>query len=71
MSKIKKETGERPMITPRGGRLMPTGKFRLPDGTIRTIPELGIKNIKGSVPKKLKNGGAVMAGRGGMFKGVR
>mgnify|MGYP001324988373 FL=1 len=44
---MKKTQGERTIIKPRGGRLRPTGKIRQTDGTIRTIPEIGIKNIKG------------------------
>jgi len=54
----KREKGERSIIAPKGGRIVHTGKFRLPDGTIRTMPELAVTNIK--TPKKMQSGG--MAG---------
>lgn len=43
----KKSSMERSILKPRGNRLTHTGKIRQADGTIRTVPELGIKNVKG------------------------
>ena len=54
----KREKGERSIIAPKGGSIVHTGKFRLPDGTIRTMPEIAITNVK--TPKKMESGG--MAG---------
>jgi len=50
---------KRSIIKPRGGKLVHTGKFRLPDGTIKVVPEMGMKNVKnmekgGAVPAKFK-----------------
>lgn len=69
----KKEQGERSIITPKGGKIVHTGKFRLPDGTIRAMPELGMTNVK--TPTKMEDGGAVRgagsAVSGTSFRGVR
>ena len=55
----KKVKGERSIIAPKGESIVHTGKFRLPDGTIRTIPEIAITNIK--TPKKMEEGGAAIS----------
>ena len=70
-------SNKRSIIKPKGGRLTHTGKFRLPDGTVKVVPELGIENItppsksmKSRQVKKFAGGGCVMSGRGGSFKGT-
>mgnify|MGYP003148465938 FL=1 len=55
----KKVKGERSIIAPKGDSIVHTGKFRLPDGTIRAMPELGMTNIK--TPKKMEEGGAAIS----------
>ena len=60
---------ERSIIKYEKGKLRRTGKIRQPDGTIRTVPEEGIKNIKpvkkkmmGGQVKKMKDGKSVKTG---------
>ena len=59
---LKKEKGERTILTVRDGKIVNTGKIKLPDGTFRMVPEAGIKRVgkkKGGkvVPKKMAMGG--------------
>jgi hypothetical protein len=42
---LKKETGERTILTVRNGKIVNSGKIKLPDGTFRVIPEAGIKRV--------------------------
>ena len=51
---------ERSIIKFENGKLVNTGKIRLPDGTIRVQPEGGIKFIPKAKGKGKKMGGANM-----------
>ena len=57
---------ERSIIKYEKGKLRRTGKIRQPDGTIRTVPEEGIKNIK-PVKKKMMGGGMMKKYQSGGF----
>tara|TARA_A100000172_G_scaffold29645_1_gene17592 strand:+ start:1613 stop:1819 length:207 start_codon:yes stop_codon:yes gene_type:complete len=59
---------ERSILTVRDGKIVNTGKVRLPDGTIRVQPEGGIQFIPVDEDKKMKAGGAVR-GMGAATKG--
>tara|TARA_B100000424_G_scaffold253489_1_gene230675 strand:+ start:55 stop:300 length:246 start_codon:yes stop_codon:yes gene_type:complete len=50
---------ERSILTVKDGKIVNTGKIRLPDGTIRVQPEGGIQFIPVDEDKKMKEGGVV------------
>ena len=50
---------ERSILTVKDGKIINTGKIRLPDGTIRVQPEGGIQFIPVDEDKKMKAGGVV------------
>ena len=50
---------ERSILTVKDGKIVNTGKIRLPDGTIRVQPEGGIQFIPVDEDKKMKAGGIV------------
>tara|TARA_R100001079_G_scaffold31215_1_gene15932 strand:+ start:825 stop:1070 length:246 start_codon:yes stop_codon:yes gene_type:complete len=50
---------ERSILTVKDGKIVNTGKIRLPDGTIRVQPEGGIQFIPVDEDKKMKAGGVV------------
>ena len=63
-----KEKGERPIITVRDGKIVNTGKIKLPDGTHRVLPETGLRHVNknkgGKVSsKKMMGGGAAKKAR--------
>ena len=74
---LKKQPGERSIIKIRikDGKVLHTGKIRLPDGTFRVVPELGIKRVgkkAGGKVKKAKGmarGGKMMKKSKGMARG--
>ena len=54
---LKKEKLERPILIVRDGKIVNSGKIKLPDGTHRVVPESAIRNI----PQPKKRGGKVAA----------
>tara|TARA_R100000773_G_C4207898_1_gene108229 strand:+ start:70 stop:360 length:291 start_codon:yes stop_codon:yes gene_type:complete len=50
---------ERTILTVKDGKIVNTGKIRLPDGTIRVQPEGGIQFIPIDEDNKMKAGGVV------------
>ena len=50
---------ERTILTVKDGKIVNTGKIRLPDGTIRVQPEGGIQFIPVDEDNKMKEGGVV------------
>ena len=65
---LKKQPGERSIIKIRikDGKVLHTGKIRLPDGTFRVVPELGIKRVGKKAGGKVKK--AKGMARGGKMK---
>ena len=69
---LKKEKGERTILTVRDGKIVNSGKIRLPDGTFRVVPEAGIKRVGkkyGGKTKKAK--GMAKGGKRGGAKKMR
>ena len=54
---LKKEKLERPILIVKDGKIVNSGKIKLPDGTHRVVPESAIRNI----PQPKKRGGKVAA----------
>ena len=52
---LKKEKLERPILIVKDGKIVNSGKIKLPDGTHRVVPESAIRNI----PQPKKRGGKV------------
>lgn len=66
----KKEKGERTILVVKDGKIVNSGKIKLPDGTHRVVPESAIRNI----PQPKKAGGKVAAkkmAKGGMRGGAK
>ena len=63
---LKKEKGERTILTVRDGKIVNSGKIRLPDGTFRVVPEAGIKRVGRKYGGKTKK--AKGMARGGKMK---
>ena len=71
---LKKEKGERTILTVRDGKIVNSGKIKLPDGTFRVVPEAGIKRVgKASggkvASKKMAAGGKAKKKSKGMARG--
>lgn len=59
---LKSQAGERTILTVRDGKIVNSGKIKLPDGTFRMVPELGLKKVGKKVGKRA--GGKVNKAKG-------